>query len=360
MGRSPSRSPSGHSPGRFSVGVTAAFAGTREVSDPSLLGALDRAGIPWEIVELADETAVKANELSRHDAWLIGNERIASAAIDGARPAPILLARFGVGTDRLDLPACSRRDTIVTVTPDAMARPVAVAALTHLLAATLNLHAKDAMVRSGDWSGSRRRWLGRGLHGRTVGIVGLGNIGSALLELLAPLGVRVLAVDPARTPDEAARLGAELVDLATLLGRSDGVVIACPLTPATHHLLGRAELAAMRSTAVLVNVSRGPIVDQAALVDALERGVIAAAGLDVFEVEPLPADDPLTRLDNVSLSPHALAQTDQLLEAAADSAVRAIVDVSRGRAPQYVANRDVLERPSLAGRLEARARDAVR
>jgi D-3-phosphoglycerate dehydrogenase len=338
--------------------VSASYSGTSELSDPAMLEPLDDAGLAWTLEEIVGHPGLGSAslgpaELARHDAWIIGNERVTAAALDAAPAVPLLIARFGVGTDTIDLAACTRRDVIVAITPDAMARPVAVAALAHLLAATLHLPAKHAMVRDGRWNEGRRRWLGRGLDGRTVGLVGLGNIGSVLAELLAPLRVRILATDPQRTRDEAARLGAELVELPDLLARSDAVVVLCPLTPATHHLIGAAELAAMRPTAVLVNVSRGPVVDQAALVDSLERGVIAGAGLDVFETEPLPAGDRLAGLPNVSLSPHGLAQTDQLLETAAASAIAAVVEVSRGRAPRYVANPDVLARPTLAARLSA-------
>ena len=339
----------------FSVGVTVDFAGSPGVGDTALLSALERTGLPWEFVAPADDGSVGPDQLRRHAAFLVGNGRITRAVIEAASPAPLLLARFGVGTDAIDLAACTDRDVIVSITPDAMARPVAVAALTHILAATLHLHAKDAMVRDGDWESDRSRSLGRGLVGRTVGLIGLGNVASVLLELLAPLRVRVLASDPNRTPQEAALLGVELVELTALLERSDVVVVVCPLTPSTRHLIGRAELARMKPSASLVNVSRGPIVDHAALVDALAGGTIAGAGLDVFEVEPLPADDPLKRLPNVSLSPHGLAQTDQMLEDAAASATAAIVDVCHGRVPRFVANMDVRSRPTLAARLQERA-----
>ncbi len=339
----------------FSVGVTIDFAGSPEVSDTALLDGLQRAGLRWEFVDAADDGTLGPDQLRRHPALLLGNGRITRGAIVAADPAPLLIARFGVGTDAIDLEACTHRDVIVSITPDAMARPVAIAALTHILAATLNLHAKDAMVRAGDWERDRHRWLGRGLVGRTVGLIGLGNVATALLELLAPLRVQVLASDPNRTPREAELLGAELVELAALLERSDVVVIVCPLTPSTRHLIGSAELARMKPTASLVNVSRGPIVDHEALVEALAGGIIAGAGLDVFELEPLPADDPLTRLPNVSLSPHGLAQTDQMLEDAAASATDAIVDVCHGRVPRFVANMDVRTRSGLAARLQERA-----
>jgi phosphoglycerate dehydrogenase-like enzyme len=338
--------------------VTSDFAGSRELSSPELLTKLDGAGVPWETVDPVEDGSLSSSQLSRHAAFLTGNARVTGGAIEAANPPPLLLARFGVGTDVLDLGACTRHDVIVSITPDAIARPVAVTALTHILAATLNLHAKDSMVRDGIWTRERRRWLGHGLAGRTVGLIGLGNIASVLLELLAPLRVHVIARDPYRTSDEAASLGVELVDLDELLERSDVVVILCPLTPETYHLIGRRELARMKPTASLVNVARGPIVEHEALVTALETGAIASAGLDVFEREPLSADDRLTRLANVSLSPHGLSQTDQMLEDVAASAIRAILDVSRGRVPAFVANREVLTRPSLAARLSEIGRTA--
>jgi phosphoglycerate dehydrogenase-like enzyme len=346
----------------FPVGVTIDFAGAYEGDSDVGLQMLDDAGLAWEFVAPEESGALGPTQLSAYSAILTGPARVTAEALDAARPAPLLLARFGIGTDMLDLGACTRHDVIVSITPDATARPVAVAALALVLASTLRMHAKDVMAREGDWVQDRRRWLGCGLVGRTVGIIGFGNIGTILADLLRPLEVRIVVCDPYRQPEDARRLGVELIGLPELLDRSDVVVVACPLTDETRHMIGPAELARMRPSASLVNVARGQILDQGALTVALANGVISGAGLDVFEQEPLPASDPLTSLPNVMLSPHGLSQTDQLMSDSGASAVRAILDVKAGRAPRFVANRAVLERPGLLARLKSRRqrRDSAR
>src|SRR5262249_48237363 len=157
--------------------------------------------------------------------------------------------------------------------------------------------------------------------GRTLGVIGLGNVGREVFDLAKPLGMRHLAHDPYPA---AAVEGVELVGLETLLGESDFVCVCCALTPETHHLLDEARLALLQPTAYLINVARGPIVDQKALTEALTQRRIAGAGLDVFEQEPIDPDDPLLALDNVILSPHALCWTDGCFRAIGESACRSI------------------------------------
>ena len=268
------------------------------------------------------------------------------------------VARFGVGYDNVDLDACTRAGVVVTITPDGVRRAMAGAAMTFMLALSRKLLVKDRLTREGRWA-ERFGYNGIGLTGRTLGVVGLGNIGRDLLQLAAPFDMRHLAHDPYVDAEEAARLGAELVDLEQLLCASDFVCLACLLNDETHHLINSERLELMKSSAYLINVARGPVVDQAALYEALRERRIAGAGLDVFEHEPIDPDDPILELDNVIVSPHAIGTTDETLLLVGQSACQAVLDVAAGRLPNHVVNRDVLEEPSFTARLARRA-DAQR
>ena len=195
--------------------------------------------------------------------------------------------------------------------------------------------------------------MGLGLTGRTLGIIGLGNIGREIVRLARPLGMRHLAFDPYLSAADAATEGVEQVDLETLLRASDVVSINCALTPETHHLLNADRLALMKPTAYLINTARGPIVDQRALTDALEARRLAGAALDVFETEPIDPSDPLLRCDNVIVAPHAICWTDECFSAMGASACRSIVDVAAGRIPRFVVNREALDHPRVRARLSS-------
>ena len=260
------------------------------------------------------------------------------------------IARWGVGVDMIDLDACTQSDVLVSITRDAVRRPVAEAILTYLLVLAKRVFDGDRLVRTGRWD---EQEPGVGLRGKVLGTIGVGNIGAELVELVRPLGFsRILAVDPFVSDGEAARLGVELVDLAVLLREADFVCVNCPLTPETRHLIGENELQLMKATAYLVNTARGPIVDEAALARALAAREIAGAALDVFETEPLPADSPLHRLENVVLSPHAIAWTDELVALNGSCACEHALAVLRGEVPRHVANPGVVERPGFQAKLE--------
>jgi phosphoglycerate dehydrogenase-like enzyme len=259
------------------------------------------------------------------------------------------IARWGVGVDMIDLDACTERDVLVSITRDAVRRPVAEAILTYVLVLAKRVLVGDRLVRTGRWD--EKDAPGLGLRGKVLGTIGVGNVGAELVELVRPLGfARILAFDP-YVGDEAARLGVEPVELVELLREADFVCVNCPLTPETRHLIGAAELGLMKPTAYLVNTARGPIVDEAALARALAEGSIAGAALDVFEEEPLPAGSPLHRLENVVLSPHAIAWTDELVALNGSGACRSALAVLRGEVPRHVANPGVLDRPRFRANL---------
>lgn len=259
-----------------------------------------------------------------------------------------VIARFGVGYDNIDVAAATANGTLLTITRDAVARPVAQAALALMLGISHRLLDKDRLVREHRWS-DRLDFMGTGLTGRTVAFVGWGNIGATISRLLAPLGMRQSAHDPYADPAAAAAAGVELGDLHTVLAGADFVVVTAALTDETRHLLDAAALRAMKPSAFLVNVARGPIVDQDALAAALTEKAIAGAALDVFRDEPLAPDDPLLAAPNTLFSPHAACWTDELALANGTSAFRAVLDVAAGRRPRFVVDPKAFSHPALRG-----------
>jgi D-3-phosphoglycerate dehydrogenase len=267
----------------FRVGVTRDFLkpdGTPAFGDIGL-DLLDRVpGVEWEY--LAEDVREVPPEVAQaYDALIVLAPRVSAATVRGAERLA-LVARFGVGYDSVDVPACTANGVLLTITPDGVRRPMAASVLTFLLALTHKLLIKDRLTREGRW-GEKLDHMGQGVTGRTLGIIGLGNIGREVARYAAPFGLHLLAFDPYLAPEQAAAAGAELVDLGTLLRRSDYVSVNCALTEQTRHLIGARELALMKPTAYLINTARGPIVDQRAQEAALAEGRIAGAGLDVFE-----------------------------------------------------------------------------
>jgi phosphoglycerate dehydrogenase-like enzyme len=328
--------------GRWRVGLTADFrnAAGKLLFDEAALRILDAPSIAWEFIPEHTPT-VTPDQAATYDAIMILGPGVPAATLARADLRLRHVSRFGVGYDIIDLEACNRAGVVVTITPDGVRRPVAMMALTFILALAQHLLTKDKLTRAGRWH-ERTNWMGIGLGGRTLGLVGLGNTGRDLLTLVRPFEMRVIAADPAVSPSEAKALGVELKSLDDVLRDSDFVSLHVPLVPATRSLIGERELALMRPHAYLVNTARGPIVDQAALTRALARKQIAGAGLDVFAVEPIAADDPLLALDNVVLAPHSLCWTDECWRGCAESALRAIVTVAEGKRPNHVVNPEAL------------------
>jgi lactate dehydrogenase-like 2-hydroxyacid dehydrogenase len=233
------------------------------------------------------------------------SDRVDAALMDAAGPRLKVISQYAVGVDNIDLAAARSRGIRVGHTPGVLTAATADMAFALLLATARRLAEAAAYVRAGQW----QTWepmtlLGADLSGATLGIVGLGRIGTAVARRAAGFELRVIAHDPSATPEHAASVGVALVDLEPLLRESDFVSLHVPLTPATRHLINRDTLRLMKPTAILINTARGPVVDQRALYDALASGVIAAAGLDVTDPEPMPTDDPLLGLPNALIAPH--------------------------------------------------------
>jgi len=299
----------------------------------------EAAGIEWDF--LAEDAEELTPELvADFDALVVFGPAITRATLEGIERLR-LVARLGVGYETIDVEALTERGILLTITPDGVRRPVAAGTMALLLGLSHQLVLKDRLTRAGRWAEAATR-IGVGLDGRTLGVIGLGNIGTELLELARPFGMRHLAADPYLTASDAAARRAELVDLDELLAEADFACITCPLTEETHGLIDARRLALMKPTAFLINVARGPIVDQAALTAALSEDRIAGAGLDVFEREPIHPGDPLLSLDNVIVTPHSISGTDEAFARQGRSACAAVLDVAADRVPEHVVNRRAL------------------
>ena len=268
----------------------------------------------------------------------MGAHRIPAAAIDAA-PHLGVIAVGAAGYNIVDVAAATRRHILVSNAPGVLTETTADMAWALMLAVARRLPEAERLIRAGQWSGVH--WsllLGADIHGATLGVIGLGRIGKAVARRARGFDMRVLY--HSRQPDpEAAQLGAAYASKADLLKEADFVVLTVPLSPETHHLIGAPELAQMKPTAFLINVARGPVVDEAALVAALAEGQLAGAGLDVFEDEPRIHPGLLER-DNVALTPHvgsaSRATRLKMATTAAENCVAALQD----RRPPNLVNPD--------------------
>jgi gluconate 2-dehydrogenase len=261
----------------------------------------------YEVHGNPDDAAWSSDELRERAApcdalFVVATDRVDAALLD-ACPRLRIVATGSVGHNHVDLAACAARGIVVTNTPDVLTEATADMAWALLMAAARRVCESEHWLRAGRWG--RWAWdqfLGADVHGRTLGIAGMGRIGSAVARRASGFGMRVLYCNRSDSPNADA-LGARRVGKDTLLSESDHVVLVLPYSPQTHHFVGERELDLMKPTAVLVNVARGGIVDDAALACALREGRLAAAGLDVYENEPAlhPA---LLEVPNVVLTPH--------------------------------------------------------
>jgi len=304
-----------------------------------------------ETVFLDNASPLRPEQLQDFDALILLAHRFDAASVPTSGRLAVI-ARFGVGYDTVDVPACTANDIALVITPDGVRRPVAVSILTFILALTGKLMVKDQLARSGPAGfAARGSHMGVGLVGKVLGSLGVGNIGAEMFRLARPFDMRFIAHDPFADPKLAAELGIELVSLEELFRRADILCVNCPLTPETHHIVNADRLALMKPTAYFINTARGPIVDQKALTRVLQDRKIAGAGLDVFEQEPTDPDDPLLKLDNIIVAPHALCWTDQCFAGNGAADVKAVLDVMKGQVPRGVVNRDVLDREGFKAKL---------
>jgi D-3-phosphoglycerate dehydrogenase len=257
----------------------------------------------------------------------------------------LVISRTGGGLDNVDVAAATEKEIIVTSNLGVNTISVAEHVLSMMLALSKKLYLLDSAVRQGNF-GIRYRNLPRDLHGKTIGLLGFGRIGSAIGRICRQtFDMQVLAYDPYLTVEKKNELspGVKFVEPEELLSNSDVVSIHVPLTDQTRDLVDGPEIALMKPEAILINASRGGVVNEAALCEALQNNRIAGAGLDVFSREPVPQDHPLLKLENVILTPHSAALTSECVTRMATEAAKCVLDVFAGRQPANVANRQILE-----------------
>jgi D-3-phosphoglycerate dehydrogenase len=280
-----------------------------------------------------DEKALLPVVADVHGIIIRANGKVSRRLMQAA-PGLKVVGRHGVGVEAIDRAAAAELGIAVVNTPFANDESVAEQCMGMMIALAKRLVEADRALRGGDWA-ARYRLTGVELQGKTLGLVGFGKIGQRLARMCRfGLDMSIGYYDALAYPQAEAELQAERRSLDDLLSTSDVVSVHVPLVPETQHLIGQAALRAMKPTALLINSARGPVVDQAALVMALQEGWIAGAGLDVFDPEPLPQDSPLLKMDNVVLSPHMAAHTDEALYRMA-MVVTDVMAVLEGRPPDH-------------------------
>ncbi|GBD31678.1 D-3-phosphoglycerate dehydrogenase [bacterium HR33] len=290
---------------------------------------IDQAGIQLlkqepeiEVVEVFRNKRDLPGALRDAHALVVRSETRVTRELLEAAPELKVVARAGIGVDNIDVEAATWRGIAVLNAPAGNTVSAAEHAIGLLLALVRRIPWADRSMRCGEWD--RQRFQGIELRGKTLGIVGLGRIGAHVATLARGFGMRLLAHDPHITEARARELGAELVSLEELLQRADVVTLHLPLTPETRNLLDAKRLALMKPTAVLINAARGGLVDEQALLEALEKGKLAGAALDVFETEPLPPDSPLRKAERVILTPHLAGSTVEAQERVGIEICRAV------------------------------------
>ncbi|WP_175059150.1 glyoxylate reductase [Thermococcus sp. 2319x1] len=265
----------------------------------------------------------------------------------GNAPKLKIIAQYAVGYDNIDIEEATKRGIYVTNTPGVLTDATADLAFALLLAVARGIVEADGFVRSGEWKKREVGWhplmfLGYGLKGKTLGIVGFGRIGQALAKRAKGFGMKIIYYSRTRKVEAEKEIGAEYVDFETLLKESDFISLHVPLTKETYHMIGEKELKLMKPNAILINTSRGAVVDTNALINALKEGWIAGAGLDVFEEEPYYNEE-LFRLKNVVLAPHIGSATREAREGMAELVAKNLIAFAKGEIPPNLVNKDVVK-----------------
>ena len=272
-------------------------------------------------------------------------EKIDKEVINAAGPRLRGICQVAVGYDNIDVEAATKKGIYVTNTPGVLTETTADYAFALLMATARRIAEADRYVRSGKW---KIPWglmmlLGQDIWGKTIGIIGMGRIGTAVARRAKGMNMKILYYDVVRNEKAEKELGAKYVDLETLLKESDFVTLHVPLLPSTRHLINEERLKLMKKTACLINTSRGPVVDEKALYKALKEGWIWAAGLDVWEKEPTDPDNPLLKLDNVTASPHIASGSIATRTKMALMAVENMIAILEGKVPPNLVNKEVLK-----------------
>lgn len=284
--------------------------------------------------------------LRDHDAVFASMDKFTAAVLSSPEAAKLkIISRWGVGFDAIDLPTATAKGVVIGYTPGLLNETVADFAFALLLGVARQIHIGHQNMSQGIWKGA---W-GTDVFGKTLGILGCGRIGRAMARRAAGFNMRVIAYDIAGP--SGANEGIEFVALDELLAQSDFLSVHAALTPASRGMLGEAQLRQMKPSAYLINTARGALIDELALARALAKGWIAGAALDAFVTEPLPADHPLYKAPNVLLTPHLASFARETGERVSSTAAQAIVDLMKGRKPQFVVNPEVFNSPALRAAL---------
>jgi glyoxylate reductase len=270
------------------------------------------------------------------------NDKIDAAFLDQV-PTVKVVSNFAVGYDNIDVDACTERGIAVCITPDVLTDTTADFAFALLMAAARRVSESHQSIPRGEWkTWEPLGYLGQDVHGATLGIVGMGRIGVAMARRAAGFNMKVIYSDMYRNESAESELGVEHVEFDDLLTRSDFVSVHTPLTPETRGLFGAEQFKKMKSSAILINTARGPVVDTDALVDALNSGEIWGAGLDVTDPEPIPADHPLLSIDRAVVCPHIASASEVTRSNMARLAADNVVAVLTGKTPPRCLNPEVL------------------
>jgi D-3-phosphoglycerate dehydrogenase len=293
--------------------------------------------------EVDERTGLSRDELCAivpdYDALVVRSQVQVDAELIAAAQRLVVIGRAGVGVDNVDLEAATRAGIVVVNAPTGNTIAAAEHTLALLYGVARHIAPADASMRRGEWA--RSKFTGLELRGKTLGIVGLGKIGQAIAVRARAMEMTVVGVDPYISAEAAANHGVELVELDELLTRADVVTVHVPLTRATRGLIGREAIARLRPGAIVLNVARGGVVDEAALAEALESGHLGGAGVDVFEQEP-PVDSPLLAAPNTLLTPHLGASTAEAQILVAEEVASQVLDVLAGRSARYAVNAPLL------------------
>lgn len=315
-----------------------------EVATKILRGVANVEEIQTERRDLIDKGLLK--EFQGADAILVRFCMVTKDLIDVAKRLKII-AVHGVGVDNVDIDAVTRRGIIVTRAPLSNLASVAEYTLGLIISLIRKIPTISELTKAGEWVQARSIEPGVELSGKILGIIGLGNIGIKVAERAKAFEMRTLAFDPYISKERAEEFGAKLVDMETLLRESDVMTLHVPLTPETRRMIGEREFRIMKKTAILINTSRGGVVDGTVLYRALKEGWIAGAALDVMEKEPPSPDNPLLTLDNVIITPHIAGSTKESLVRMATTPAEDIVRVLQGKAPRFPVNVQVLRKYEL-------------
>jgi phosphoglycerate dehydrogenase-like enzyme len=287
------------------------------------------------------------------DAAIIGGSTVDAAFIERAGPSLKMVVRHGIGYNTLDVPTATSYGVLCCNTPDAPTESTAEHAVGLLLAVAKQIVRADARMRSGQLR-MHRELLGVEVRDRVLGVVGYGRIGRRVSEICAlGLKMRVVVFDPYLLPETQLIEGVSAAaSLTEVLQQADFLTLHPPLTPDTYHLIGERELALLKPGSILINVSRGPVVDEAALISALQSGHLAAAGLDVFDPEPPLPESPLLTMPNVVITPHIASFTESGVSRMSNSCVDQVLQVAAGECPSFV-----IDRAAWPGRMAQRPED---